>query len=97
VTIQYRLGIFGFLYMGTENAPGNQGLLDQALAIKWVYDNIEEFGGDKTRITIGGASAGAKSALVLFKLNYLDFFIYNPNYLPKKWNAFNNEIILALF
>lgn len=50
--MEYRLSIFGFLYMDHENAPGNMGLIDQALAIKWIYDNIGFFGGDNTRITV---------------------------------------------
>ena len=61
VSIEYRLGIFGFFYMGNKNATGNQGLRDQAMAIKWVYENIGAFGGDNSKITIGGCSAGGKS------------------------------------
>jgi len=61
VAIQYRLGIFGFMSLNSIDAPGNMGLLDQSMAIKWVYDNIKYFGGDNTRITIGGQSAGGKS------------------------------------
>lgn len=47
VTINYRLGALGFLSTGDENSPGNYGMLDQAMAIKWVYDNAESFNGDK--------------------------------------------------
>ncbi|KAH3890258.1 hypothetical protein DPMN_014332 [Dreissena polymorpha] len=46
VTINYRLGLLGFLNMGTKNAKGNQGLWDQRLALQWVQANIGEFGGD---------------------------------------------------
>ena len=52
VSIQYRVGSLGFLYLGTEDAPGNQGLLDQRLAMKWVKDNIQYFGGNKDNITL---------------------------------------------
>lgn len=61
VSLNYRVSIFGFLYLDHENAPGNQGLLDQNMAIKWVYDNIAAFGGDPTKITIVGESAGSAS------------------------------------
>ncbi|CAN8019039.1 unnamed protein product, partial [Ixodes persulcatus] len=43
VTLNYRLGVFGFLYGGTEDAPGNQALYDQALALTWVRDNVDRF------------------------------------------------------
>lgn len=61
VVINYRLNVFGFLSTGDATARGNYGLLDQAEALKWVKANIQEFGGDQSRITIYGVSAGAGS------------------------------------
>lgn len=71
VNFSYRLGVFGYyaaddLKAESENGTtGNYGLLDQIAALKWVYDNIEAFGGDKTKITIAGESAGASSVNAL--------------------------------
>lgn len=69
--MNYRLGAFGFLYGGTETAPGNVGLHDQILALHWVQRNIGHFGGDPTKVTIFGNSAGsvAVSSLVLSPLS----------------------------
>ncbi|CAH0559102.1 unnamed protein product [Brassicogethes aeneus] len=61
VHLQYRLGLIGFLSMGNTKAPGNNGLKDQALALKWVKKNIRFFNGDQNKITIFGESAGAAS------------------------------------
>lgn len=61
VSMEYRVESLGFLYLGTEDAPGNQGLHDQSMAIEWVYRNIRNFGGDPQRITLFGESAGAVS------------------------------------
>ncbi|KAF7957718.1 hypothetical protein EAE96_003288 [Botrytis aclada] len=59
VTFNYRLNIFGF--SGSPDSPANVGLLDQRLAVEWVRDNIEKFGGDASRITLFGQSAGSAS------------------------------------
>jgi carboxylesterase type B len=61
VTFNYRLGPLGFLNTNSREAPGNVGLKDQILALKWVRDNIQAFGGDPNEVTIAGQSAGAAS------------------------------------
>jgi para-nitrobenzyl esterase len=66
VTINYRLGVFGFLNLtevtaGKIPASGNEGLLDMIEALRWVRDNIEAFGGDPGNVTVFGESAGGMS------------------------------------
>jgi para-nitrobenzyl esterase len=62
VTINYRLGALGFLELGgADGATSNAGLLDQVLALEWVRDHIEAFGGDPSDVTIFGESAGGMS------------------------------------
>ena len=65
VTINYRLGIFGFLAHpaltaeSAQHASGDYGLMDQILALKWVHENIAKFGGDPNNVTVFSQSAGA--------------------------------------
>lgn len=61
VSMNYRLGRLGFLNAGSDQAPGNQGLYDQNLALQWVRDNIFYFGGNESAVTLFGQDAGAAS------------------------------------
>lgn len=66
VTINYRLGAEGFLYLGDGTA--NLGLLDQVAALEWVQGNIAAFGGDPGKVTVAGQSAGAMSIITLMAM-----------------------------
>ncbi|NXD88810.1 ACES Acetylcholinesterase, partial [Halcyon senegalensis] len=62
VSMNYRVGALGFLAIpGHPEAPGNVGLMDQRLALRWVQKNIRSFGGDPAAVTLFGESAGAAS------------------------------------
>ncbi|XP_022105571.1 cholinesterase 1-like [Acanthaster planci] len=65
VSCNYRLNSFGFISTGDPELPGNYGLWDQVEALKWVKKYISEFGGDPSRITIFGQSAGGGSVSML--------------------------------
>jgi len=73
ITINYRLGVFGFLYLADVDpkyrSSGNNGLQDLMLSLRWIKENIASFGGDSNRVTVIGESAGAKlvSTLLLNK------------------------------
>ncbi len=66
VTINYRLGADGFLFLDKKNV--NLGILDQVAALTWVQENIANFGGDPNNVTIAGESAGAMSVGTLLSM-----------------------------
>lgn len=70
VSVAQRLNVFGHLALPQLSAEqggrsGNYGLMDEVLALSWIYDNIEAFGGDRSKITLGGESGGTVKTCVL--------------------------------
>lgn len=75
VTLNYRLGAFGYLAHpdllaeSEHNSTGNYGIMDQHFALSWVHDNIASFGGNPDHVVVGGQSAGSASALDVMYTN----------------------------
>ncbi|CAH2099668.1 unnamed protein product [Euphydryas editha] len=65
VTFNYRLGVHGFLCLGTKDVPGNAGMKDQVALLRWVQNNIASFGGNPDDVTISGYSAGSTAVDLL--------------------------------
>ncbi|PZC70779.1 hypothetical protein B5X24_HaOG200161 [Helicoverpa armigera] len=65
VTINYRCGVLGFLSLNTPEVPGNAGLKDMVQAIRWIKNNIHNFGGNSGNVTIFGESAGGAAVSLL--------------------------------
>ncbi|XP_050526196.1 neuroligin-like protein glit-1 [Daktulosphaira vitifoliae] len=107
VTINYRLGALGFLSTCDENSPGNYGIMDQAMALRWVYDNIEFFNGDRKSITLFGPDAGAASAGLLMVNPRTSFMVSKViaqsgsaladwALIKDRWRAMNTTKVYAL-
>jgi para-nitrobenzyl esterase len=79
VSVEYRLGSFGFSHLEEEPGSGNAGLLDQVLALRWVQQHIAAFGGDPDNVTIWGESAGSYSVTSILGL-------------PSAWGLFHRAI-----
>lgn len=94
-TFNYRLGVFGFLNLpdSTLNVPGNAGLKDQCLALKWIKNNAQNFGGDPNNITIFGESAGSCS-VHLHLLSDMSKGLFNKA-IMMSGSAFNHWSIVA--
>lgn len=94
VTVQYRLGAFGFLSSAELARSGvlNAGLHDQLFALQWVQKHIHHFGGDPAQVTIAGESAGGGSVMLLgmayggaYNNSLFNGIIAASPYLPTQW------------
>ncbi|VDO42228.1 unnamed protein product [Onchocerca flexuosa] len=99
VAMNYRVSVFGFLYMGREEAPGNMGLWDQLLALKWIRKNIDLFGGDPYQVTLFGESAGA-AAVSMHLLSpksspYFQRAIIQSGSVTAPWATETKEVAIA--
>ena len=91
VTIQYRLGSFGYLFLDDDQAPGNVGVLDVKKAFEYVKNNIWAFGGDPDKITAAGQDSGANLALQIHSEKLFDkIILHSGKYTEAKFGKFPN-------
>ena len=95
VSFNYRLNVFGFLHLADSDASGNVGFLDQTMAMKWVYENTKSFGGDNSKITVFGESAGSWS--VGFHLFYRESWPYFRNAIMESGAPTGSSNLLIYF
>lgn len=81
ITMNYRLGFYGFMCLDIAQVPGNQGLKDLVMGLRWIKNNIGHFGGDEDKITVFGESAGGMAIDLLL--------------LTDKEELFHNTIIMS--
>jgi carboxylesterase type B len=93
VSINYRLGPFGFLRVD-EESPGVNGFLDQVQALKWIRANIANFGGDPDKVTIAGESAGGSSVL-LHLISPASNGLFHQAYASSPWSSIAPTMIDA--
>ncbi|ETN73521.1 Carboxylesterase [Necator americanus] len=101
VNINYRLGPFGFLYLGDDSrAQGNMGLQDQQVALRWVHKHISSFGGDPRKVTLFGEASGAASATAHLaapgSYEFFDKIIGNGGTIMNSWASRTNTSMLEL-
>lgn len=89
VTVQYRVGVFGFLQAPKLNITGNMGVHDQIMALDWVRGNIQAFGGDPDRVTLMGRFTGSMSISAMITAPNQDLLMRNGRLL------FNRVILLS--
>lgn len=92
VTLNYRLGIFGFFVSKDSDIPANLGLWDQHTALLWVKENIAEFGGDPSSVTLFGQSAGASSIIYQMFSSRNDRTVFQKAIVESSWNNYLGEV-----